>query len=579
MAATDDPWISAWYDPVAQVKCFSGTMRVADLAGDGDGCLISADSDCRLRIFKGTSLVSDHALLDVPVAMCAFYTDTHRPRTPAVAVASGSFVFIYRNLRPYFKFTLPAVNIDPEEQKIWDGLKEGTIEIPAAIQELSGARDRGVGLSSRSHNLLFLEKPEERSIFVNAAKSQTLKQQTVVTCMETLNKDLEEVDAVSSLVIGTEAGDVLILDPPGSSILKQIHLPSVPTHLSVIGLYDVSYRIVVACRDGNIYQIKDGELMGKKIELEAMPVDIICLQKQIVVACMDKTVRVYHYKGKKNFTMYMHSAVTNLERVQVKRQRVVECYAVALHDGEVRVYNEKNQVSSFKVDGVVCALRFGSYGREANTLLCATKGGSLHVKMLKREANMDGGGKPGPPPEQDIPLDVPKKTKLYVEQTQRERDQAVEMHRVFQRDLCKIRLSTARAYVKIIGAEGASSGGGNRPMNTAMSASNVRLNARVQGLGPFFRLVIDIQNTGKETMLQTPLIAHFDTRLYRIKQALHIIPLLVPGLLYHICMDVESIEENGAAGDIYLLLSSMDSAVPMISAVVSMPLSEIPADD
>ena len=44
-------------------------------------------------------------------------------------------------------------------------------------------------------------------------------------------------------------------------------------------------------------------------------------------------------------------------------------------------------------------------------------------------------------------------------------------------------------------------------------------------------------------------------------------------------MDVESIEENGAAGDIYLLLSSMDSAVPMISAVVSMPLSEIPADD
>ena len=116
-------------------------------------------------------------------------------------------------------------------------------------------------------------------------------------------------------------------------------------------------------------------------------------------------------------------------------------------------------------------------------------------------------------------------------------------------------------------------------MNTAMSASNVRLNARVQGLGPFFRVVIDIQNTGKETMLQTPLIAHFDTRLYRIKQALYIIPLLVPGLLYHICMDVESIEENGAAGDIYLLLSSMDSAVPMISAVVSMPLSEIPADD
>ncbi len=45
---------------------------------------------------------------------------------------------------------------------------------------------------------------------------------------------------------------------------------------------------------------------------------------------------------------------------------------------------------------------------------------------------------------------MPKKTKLYVEQTQRERDQATEMHRLFQRDLCKLRLTTARSYVKVI---------------------------------------------------------------------------------------------------------------------------------
>jgi len=56
----------------------------------------------------------------------------------------------------------------------------------------------------------------------------------------------------------------------------------------------------------------------------------------------------------------------------------------------------------------------------------------------------------GPPPEQDIPLAVPKKTKLYVEQTQREREMAPEIHRRFQRDLCKLRLTTARAYVKTL---------------------------------------------------------------------------------------------------------------------------------
>lgn len=53
-------------------------------------------------------------------------------------------------------------------------------------------------------------------------------------------------------------------------------------------------------------------------------------------------------------------------------------------------------------------------GIHSRATLTATKGGS------------------GPPPEQDMPLPVPKKTRLYVEQSQRERESAVEMHRLFQ---------------------------------------------------------------------------------------------------------------------------------------------------
>lgn len=39
-------------------------------------------------------------------------------------------------------------------------------------------------------------------------------------------------------------------------LLLQIDLPSVPVFLSVTGLYDVEYRIVVACRNGCIYTLK-----------------------------------------------------------------------------------------------------------------------------------------------------------------------------------------------------------------------------------------------------------------------------------------------------------------------------------
>ena len=115
---------------------------------------------------------------------------------------------------------------------------------------------------------------------------------------------------------------------------------------------------------------------------------------------------------------------------------------------QVRLYAEKHLVASLRINEPVTACRFGCYGREEGCLAVVGASGSLTIKMLQRTTKFEPtSGSAGPPPEQDVPLSIPKKTKLYVEQTQREREQATEMHRIFQRDLCKLRLSTARAYV------------------------------------------------------------------------------------------------------------------------------------
>jgi hypothetical protein len=49
--------------------------------------------------------------MEMPTGVCTFYMDTTDPRTPAVAVSCGSFIYVFKNLRPYFKFTLPLLEV------------------------------------------------------------------------------------------------------------------------------------------------------------------------------------------------------------------------------------------------------------------------------------------------------------------------------------------------------------------------------------------------------------------------------------------------------------------------------------
>lgn len=89
------------------------------------------------------------------------------------------------------------------------------------------------------------------------------------------------------------------------------------------------------------------------------------------------------------------------------------------------------------MDEMIVAMKFGRFGREDNTLILITKSGSLIVKILKRTAkftiqdeeqrSLTTGilGNIGPK------LIVPKKTKLFVDQTMREREQYLGNHILF----------------------------------------------------------------------------------------------------------------------------------------------------
>ena len=79
-------------------------MTLADIYADGDYKLVIADlgnglSNMKLKVFKGTTMIQQNTIMDLPTGVASFYMDTNEPKTPAVAVASGPYIYVYKNLR------------------------------------------------------------------------------------------------------------------------------------------------------------------------------------------------------------------------------------------------------------------------------------------------------------------------------------------------------------------------------------------------------------------------------------------------------------------------------------------------
>lgn len=113
------------------------------------------------------------------------------------------------------------------------------------------------------------------------------------------------------------------------------------------------------------------------------------------------------------------------------------CYLVALENREIQIYQDLFMVDMIRLDDIPTGIRFGRFGREEGALVITTRGGGILVKLFKRTAKLEEkSAAPGPPAAQAEKLNIPKKTKIFVDQTMRERDEALRMHQIFQVRCC-----------------------------------------------------------------------------------------------------------------------------------------------
>lgn len=75
-ADVKSPLLHAWHDPLANIHTNQSCVKLVDLNCDGDSKLCVCDYDKKLRVYKGTNMVMEYAVLDVPIAICVAYMET-----------------------------------------------------------------------------------------------------------------------------------------------------------------------------------------------------------------------------------------------------------------------------------------------------------------------------------------------------------------------------------------------------------------------------------------------------------------------------------------------------------------------
>ena len=458
---------------------------------------------------------------------------------------------------------MPSIEISQEEQKIWQDLLENRVEIEETCFQLNSLRDGYVSLSTRSIELLTYEKESEKIAFLESVISSPLIQIPCITCLGVIQKDIEIETGCSMLIVGTENKFVYILDQVGSSIIKKILLPSVPVFICSLGLYSAESRIIVACRESKVFTIKNGVLLSNVIELETPPSTMVVLDKYIFVGSYDNKVHCFHMKGRKLYTLYMQHPVCCMTVLKLSRTRVFKGLIVGLSNGDIRLYKDKVLLNNMNVGESIQGFCFGTYGKEEGVLVVNLKSGGIVMKKIDKRTNFEGKIEfLGPPQEQEIPLVIPAKSKLYLEQVDRERENAVQMYKGFLKDLVSIKLRTVKSFIKLE----------NTDSNSKTTGCNIRMSAYIQGLGPSFCIVLEIENMGKDICEDIRVGYSYDPTLFKVTLQKAFFPFLVPSLKYTQHISLQSLQ--GASENIRVFLITPKSTLPIISAFITIPSCE-----
>ncbi|KAL3268342.1 hypothetical protein HHI36_007458 [Cryptolaemus montrouzieri] len=582
-------WLDAHFDRSANLNTLPRNAILSNVAGDGENRLIivdlklERDTRCRLKVYKGTLVAADTVLPDVPSSIISFYHDRLNPRTPVVGVGCVNDLLMFKNNKPFFKYSLPGLPVLPAEYDTWKSIdKNAGIDVRAVVERLKGISFHS--LSSRSQQLLNLPPSKQEEFILSYLNNEPMRI-NLITCMTTLKKSSQDTYSIACPIIGTEAGIIYVLDPQNFSILLQANVCNIkntPYIITATGLYDVDYKILVATRENQVCLLKRGWVEGKGIiQTTGTIVEILVVpgDNLIVIATTDKMLHSYTKKGQKLWSIEMTFPITCLCVVALKHLNAY-LIAVGLKGGLIQLYQGRRPVDYITVPDTPSCITFGQMGQEEHVMVIITFGGAIIFKILKRTAdfNLSHQDTSMPLLNYNKSLPLPKRSKLFLEQSMREREDPAAMHRNFQQDLIRLRLLTAKEIAQNL----------NYQTGNTNERKQIKLSAQVMGLGPKFTVILSLENMNSDTPItEMSVVFHVKREIYHLSSYIFKIPMIPPTLSYKIKTSVHELTSNEIIEPTKVVLldakqrvlrvfvMKKDLNIPVLAATINMPSTEL----
>lgn len=223
----------------------------------------------------------------------------------------GPSILFYRNLKPYFKYTVPSLEIEALEKDVWSKLPS---DLPVNYHKhIDVLKSMNLSqLSSLSQRIINLPDDEVES-FLKENDEAKLERLPAIVAMTTIYKSIEDEKSPNCLIFATEAGDIFIMDVQSFNILhdaRVCNFKATPDLISASGSFQNDFKVVIATREGSLCILRKNWLEGREIvKLEKPATAMALLQIDQTIVVLSNSLMCYSKKGKLLWSLLMPDTV------------------------------------------------------------------------------------------------------------------------------------------------------------------------------------------------------------------------------------------------------------------------------